>query len=267
MTAILINGIDIGTNFGWYADDVPRWLDGTTRLSSPAALIGRMGSFETGVTYGPRELQIAGTIRSTTVQLLRDAEHQIRDLLHSGNLTIQVNDGSTPTRIVRGSLRTLAISPLVPSLSGLAVRVAASFLCGDPTWRSLDPYFVAAPTAATRYSLPLGTAPSNPIINIMGSSTNPVITYRNAAGTAVWTLTITLTLAATNDWLKLDCTRGTITKSVDGTVTTVYDVLTSGQSDFPRAFDPQDGDYTTSQWPTIDCSSGSAEAIYHKRYL
>lgn len=267
MTAILIDGIDIGTNFGWYADDVPQWLSPPNRTPSIVALVNQMGGILTGATYGPRELGISGTMRATTVQLLRDAEHQIRDLLHAGVSTIQVNDGSTPTRTIQGSLRSLSLNPLVPSLSGLATRVQASFLCADPTWEAIEPTIRHMAVAATRYDLALGTAPSNPLIEIMGSAINPVVTYRDAGGTAVLTLTFGATTLAATESLLLDCTRGTITKYVAGVASDAISLLTAGQISFPRPFDPQDGNYALNFWPTIETSTGTGRAIYAKRYL
>lgn len=265
MTAILIDGIDIGTNFGWYPDGVPGWLDGAGRTPGVANLVEAMGGILTTKVYGTRELQIAGTMKSTTVQLLRDAEHQIRDLLNAGVSTIQVNDGSTPTRTVRGSLRSLSMTPLVPSLGGLATRVQASFLCPDPTWKAIEPTVRHLVAAATRYDLALGTAPSMPIIEIMGAATTPTVTYRDAGGQSVWALTLP-TLTSTESML-IDCTRGVITKYASGVATDGISLLTAGQTYFPKPFDPQDGNYALAFYPSIETSTGTGRAIYYKRWL
>jgi phage-related protein len=114
-----------------------------------------------------------------------------------------------------------------------------------------------------RTGIPLGTAVSAPLIRVLGAATNPVITYRDKSGAVRQSMTLTITLAAT-DYLEIDCELFTITKYVSGVASNGITLLTAG--DF-IALDPQDGDYANGVWPTLEISAGSAEVLYRKAWL
>lgn len=272
-TVILtVNGTDL-SGLGAYVTAAPGIFGGPDRQIGTAAILGRAGAFLLSPSVmAPRRLVLKGFIDPTarTVAALQSALQQVRDVFYQGYLTVASTDTAGTVRQISGLLQSFESDVRLGRLHFQSAQVAdftATILCDDPFWREVQPFFVGAPTAGTRYSIPLGTAPSSPIINVMGSATNPVVTYRDGWGNAVWTITATITLAATNDWLSFNCQTGRVTKYVSGTATSVYDVITAGQTDFPRPFDPQDGDVTTSQQPTIETSAGSLEALYYKRYL
>jgi phage-related protein len=267
MTTVLIDGTDLGATFGWYVDTAPQWLDSTVRQVQTTPILNRFGLAPTGYIFGPRELQLTGTMRGTSLQALRDTEHQIRDLLASNVLTIQVNDGSTPARAVKGSLRTLAIAPLVPSLSGLAVRITASFICYDSTWQAVEPTIRHLTAVDTRYDLATGTAPSTPFIEIMGAATNPKLKYRDAAGQIQAELDFTITLAANTDTLIVDCGKGRVYAYQSSVYGPNLATITVGQDAFPFAIEPADGNYTLGIAPTIEITAGTGRVIYFKRWV
>lgn len=264
MTGIRINGFDLGTTFGWYPDGVPNWLNATPRRVAVAPVYGRAGGIITSVDqYGPRMLQIAGTLQDTTASIRREAERQIQDLCASGLVNIVVDDGATPAIGIDGLLTALNITSMVPSMTPTASRLVADFACPTPYWKDVEPTSRVITTTAR--ALTLGNAPSSPIIRIMGAATNPVLTYRDAAGTAQKTLTITGTLLVTNDWLDIDMRTGVIRKYASGVITNGFTSYTI-TGDFPWAFDPQDGDYLTSGWPTLEISSGTCIAAWWKAF-
>ena len=273
MTALItVNGLDL-SSIGMYIAFAPEVFGGPMMSNPSLDILGRAGSLQAPPSkMAPRVLTLTGSIdpSARTVAALQAAVQQAKDVFYAGNLTLATTDTAGTVRQIGCRVRSFDAKPRLDKQHWQSAQVAdvtVKVLCDDPTWRDVQPYYVGCPTAATRYALPLGTAPTNAIINVMGAATNPIVTYRNAAGDIVWQLTFTITLAATNDWLKIDTAKGRLTKSLSGTVTSAYDVLTSGQTDFPRPFDPQDGDVTTTQWPTLEISSGSMESLFWKRWL
>jgi hypothetical protein len=260
---VRINGTDIGTTLGWYPDDLPQWLSPTPRSLTANTLHRRSGVFPALLrSAAPRVLGIKGTLTATSLANRRTAERQIADLVYGGEATITVDDGTTALQTT-GVATALSIVPFGVSLAPLALRIEAEFTCPDPTWRESEP--TSQILGATRQTLALGTAPSTPIIRIMGSATNPVLTYRNAGGTAIKTCTFTVTLAAADDWLDIDMRTGLCVLSDNAVTSNGLSYLSAG--DFPWAFDPQDGDYGTSAWPTLEVSAGTGVAYWWKRYL
>lgn len=269
---LTVNGLDL-SGIGLYVTMAPGVFSAVARPSKTTQVLGRHGALLLPpYTSQSRKLVLKGFAdpAARTVAGLQSALQQARDIFHAGLLTIATTDTAGTVRQIDGVLESFDADPRMGKLHFQSAQVAdftATIICGDPTWREVQPWSVACPTAGTRYSLALGTSPSMGWIRLMGAATNPVVTYRNAYGDPVWTLTFTTTLTGTTDWLDLDMVRGNIWQWRSGTRTSGLSLLTSGQQDWPRPFDPQDGDVTTTQWPTLETSSGSAEALYHKRHL
>jgi len=266
MTAIVVNGTDLGATFGFYADRVDGWLANTALGGGLVGVRGRDGGLALPATvFAGRRIEVAGTVRKDTVSARRDAERQLSDLCRSGRVRLVVDDGVAGAMQVECRLVALAFLPFGPSLSPLASRGTLSFVADDePYWRDVEPTTRAVAAAATRYTVPLGTAPSSPIIRIMGSATNPVLTYRDAGGTSRRTLTFTATLTS-SEYLDVDMRRGRIQRVTSGVAANGIGLLTAGN--FPWALDPQDGDFTTSSWPTVEVSAGTAELLWWRQWL
>lgn len=266
MTAVRVNGIDLAERFGFYADTISGWLGMTTLTTPTVGVYGRDGGVGLPPTVGDgRALQLSMTTRATTPDARRERERGLSALLRAGRVRLWVDDGITGPVQIEGRLRALAILPFGPSLSPLASRATIALVCDDePYWRDVEPTTRALAVAATRYNLPLGTAPSSPVIRIMGSATNPTVTYRDAGGAAVRTLGFTVSLAST-DYLDIDMRRGRIQKVASGVVTNGIALLTSGQ--FPWALDPQDGERETAAWPTLEVSTGTGEVLFWRQWL
>jgi hypothetical protein len=226
------------------------------------------------IATAPHLLQLAGALLTSanTAAARVTAEHVLRDRLLSGMATWTYVDDVTPPRYLTGVASEPSVTPRggsgVHPYSAVASDIAVTVSCQEAFWQATEPTIRAIPAAATRYDLPLGSAPSAFVLRIMGAATNPVVTYRTAGGTVVWTLTFTVTLVATNDYLELDGTTGRIWKYASGVKTDGIALLTGGQQDWGvRGLDPQDGDSTTSAWPTIELSAGTGELSWRKAWL
>jgi len=266
MTAVLVNGVNLGTRFGFYADRVTGWLGTATVATSSVTLRGRDGGMAVPAVGGEgRRIEVAGTLRAETVTARRDAERGVADLVRSGRVRLVVDDGLAGAMQIEGRLQAATFVPFGPSLSPLASRGTLAFVCEDePYWRDVEPTTRAVAAVSTRYTVPLGTAPSSPIIRIMGSATNPVLTYRDAGGASVRSITFTATLTS-SEYLDIDMRRGRVQRVTSGAAANGLSLITGG--DFPWGLDPQDGDYGTSAWPTVEVSAGTAEILWWRQWL
>lgn len=258
---VTINGTDLAS-LGLEITEAPDWLDAPKWSQDLATIPGRVGGVFSGpVKVGARDLGLVGVLRAATLSARRTAEDAIKDLL-AGTVALQVDDGVNPVREIRGvcyqsTFRALG-HPLVPLVHG---AVSLALTCPDGMWR--DPAVRVIGFGASATALPLGTGPSTPIVRLFGAATNPTLTYRAASGVVVATMAFTATLGA-SDYLEIDASRATITRSTAGVVTNGMSLLTSGSF---FALDPRDGSYGASSWPTLEVSAGTGEAIYVRQWL
>jgi len=267
MADVYVNGKPLASSLSTYIDQTDDVRSRVPFKFPVAPIFGRAGGLPGDPSVGGRVLTLGGRILTSanTAAARLTAEHALKDWLGNGGLLlVKIDEGSPPALAIDAFLEDLSIVPIGHPLQAVASAVTMKFNAPDPLWRAADgglPVGLAA--AATRYACPLGTAPSSPIIRLMGAATNPTFVVRDSGGAAVVTLAITLTLGA-NDFLELNCETGLIQKSVAGTVTRCESVLTSGT--FPFALDPEWGDFTTASWPTAEVDVGKGELLYTKRY-
>ena len=237
---------------GWYVTPAPAF--------ETVGIHGRAGAVKvaSGAPQG-RLLTVTGVVRAATLALRNTAIDQLKDAISSGILTVQRFDDVA--RMAIGSLEgQIQVVPHSPAIRPSA-RITFSIRCDSAWLSSIQPTLRALAAAATRYTVPLGTAPSTPIIRLRG--TNPILTYRDAGGTIRKSMTFTITMAA-GDYLEIDMGLVKIRKSVSGVVTNGRSTLTSG--DFPWALDPRDGNQLAGIWPTLETSVGTGLVIYPKAW-
>lgn len=260
-----VNGIDL-TTYGFTINTTDGVFDGGVRTLIAVPVAGSAGIMVTGGIESPRVVELSGSLTSAakTVAGRLANEDAFKDLVRGGLVRLTRDDGSTTVRTITGHVERLGLTTIGHPVAPTDLRVTLRLACLESYWQAVEPS--SRVLGATRATLVLGTAPSTPIIRIMGSATNPVVTYRDAGGTAQRTITLTITLAATTDWIDLDMRTRKITKYLSGVVTNGYTTM-STTSNFPFAFDPQDGDFFTSAWPTLEVSAGTGIAYWNKAYL
>ena|SRR3990167_8080683 len=260
--SVSVNGTDLAT-YGFYLQATGGifgsskrtlqkvWIPGRGMLyTSPARVADRIGTLSGGLTTTAK-----------TVTALETAMDQLKSALTSANIRLVKDNGATTPRLIDGYVTDVEVQPDGHPAAATDARVQVTVECPTPYWRVAEPTIRNLETN-TPSTLPLGTAPSTPIIHIKGTVTNPVLTYMDASGTTVKTLTPTVVLAVNTDWLEIDMRTGLMTKYSSG----VASNITSFSGDFPWAFDPQDGDWATSQWPLLKCSF-LARAFWWDNYL
>lgn len=265
--SLLGNGVDLGAIYGFWLGDSDGVFDAPDRSFQEAGIYGRTGAMLCYPQEIKRRLTLNGvhTTTAKTVAARQTAEDQLKDALRAGRLRLVRNDGTNTARQITGYVSKIAIKPIGSPLAFTDSNVVVSMECVDSYWTEQEPTFRVL--GATRATLPLGTAPSTPIIRIMGSAVSPVLTYRDASGTTVATVTVTGTIPVTTGYLDIDGRTGNILTESAVNGYSAYTILHSSGSPFPFAFDPQDGDFATSAWPSLSVSTGSGFAYWYKAYL
>lgn len=263
--SLVANGTDLLTAFGFSPTETDGLLDAPDRSWLEQPIRGKAGTMlTTPVREEGRLITLTGALTTSakTVAARLAAEDRFKDALRAGLLRLVQTDASGSARLIEGFAKQVRLKPIGHPVSPTDDRVTIVMKCPDAYWRDAEPQLKAIAATATRYTLPLGTAPSTPIIRIMNGAT-PTLTYRDAGGVAQATM-VFATVGA-NDYLDIDMRLQRITKYSSGVASNGRSQLTSG--DFPWAFDPQDGDYATSSWPTLEISAGSAEALWWRQWL
>jgi hypothetical protein len=185
----------------------------------------------------------------------------LRERFSRGRLEIRFID--QPDRVFFAHRRETRHEPLKSQAIKKGCRLTFDLRCLDPYCYATQPTAVAF--GSTPVPCPLGQQPSAPVIQVMGSATNPVIRYRRGDGSLLASMTFDpFTLGAT-EYLVLDTGAALITRVTGGTAVDAPNVLTAGRL-VGFALDPAHGDPATGDWPTLEITSGSAVAFYRKSY-
>jgi hypothetical protein len=204
-----------------------------------------------------RALLVEATMYHATVQARKAALKALLERLSRG--TVEVRFIDEPLLVYRARLRRVTTTPPEQAqVIEASESVTLELECLDPYRYEVGMQLVAL--SATPVRLPLGDAPSPLLVRIFGVATDPVLTLRHANGTVLTSLGLVVTLGA-NDYMEIDCDRGTLVRYTAGVDSEAYDTLVSG--DFLVA-DPQDGDGTLDGGPTLELSSGSGDARWKR---
>lgn len=256
-----LDGTDLAS-LGYYVNDTAGVFDSVQRSWQMLPITGRAGvMFGAPAREGARTIQLNGGVTTTakTVAARVTAEHKLKAAARGGLVRLTRTDSTGTLQCIEGYGSSVTLKSQGHPLNATDDISSITLQCRDAYWRDAD--WTSQALGATRKTLALGTAPSTPMIWIVGSAVNPVLNYRDAGGTIQKTMTFTVTLAATNDWLNIDMRIGKITKYVSG-ATSVF----APSGDFTWAFDPQDGDYSTSTYPTLEVTAGAGIAYWQKMY-
>lgn len=132
----------------------------------------------------------------------------------------------------------------------------------DPCWE--DATEQTATFTTTPDSVTLGTADHRGVLRITASGstvTDPVITYKNGAGTTLWTLTPDVEILNGDAW-EWDGTTGQARVRVSGT-------WSNAQSTLPLSYTSpvfRVEHIVASTMPTLAVSSGTGTLVYRRRY-
>lgn len=244
-----VNGTDVST-YGFNVADFNQW-DAPQLSYDEVAMPGQDGTTATTSTpmLAPLDFVVNGELIGSSPSDFESKLDTFKYALSSAALTLI---GGNPTSNTRQRTGTY-VGPMKvePYATMDAAKISFTVRCRNPL--SYDSTLTTVSgAAASAVTCVLGTAWSRPIISLATCS-NPTLTYANASGTTVATLSITAT-----GTMVIDCSAMTLTVNGASAPTAI------SLGDFFK-LDPRDGVYGTSS-PTIQSSTGSISATYRKAY-
>jgi len=201
--------------------------------------------------YKERTAIVNGTVLADDRITLDAALDELKYRLYKPEIGIRFSHDETREYIARCDQ--ISVDYLTPALVQRAAEVGMRFIVLDPRMRAISDTVVGFTTAT---AIPLGTALTRGVIRITGG-TNPIVVYKNYAGTEIARMEFTWS----GTWIDVDLYEQTI---VDNAAANQATALTGG--DFFDT-DPVDGDFTASQWPTLEIASGGSSGSYTYRKM
>jgi hypothetical protein len=188
--ALVVNDQDLA-DFGFVTQTVTGLLDAPGASYPTAKVPGRVGVVRLSrLPETPaREIRVNGLVEAASAAVLDAALGRLKQWLRQGDLELRA--GHDLTKFYRGVLTGGVITAADPQFLATAASVQLTFLCVDP--RAYGAEALAIGFTAARAPLPLGTAPSEPLIRVMGPAANPVLTYRKASGAVAGVMRFTIT--------------------------------------------------------------------------
>lgn len=240
-----INNTDI-SDLGLNVLDLSEWWSAPRMIrqhSSPSNLLGTNPA--TTVTVAPRRIPLQFMLESDVVAdrvgLLDEVVRQTRGLL-------QVVVGDDTTRVGDAVMEGLEVDALFRESSWTHgnLRITPELVFYDPIKYELSTPPVSIP-ANVRVTLPVGTAPSRPVLTIFGANTNILVNLRPFGGAVSESMTFTGISLTASEALEIDMGALTIVKISSGTRTDALSELDAG---WFFEIDPADE-------PTLDCDSNA----------
>jgi hypothetical protein len=265
MSDAWINDIDLA-DYGFVMGQDAGHAESPQFSDPSAALLGALGAtwLSEPTQAAPRRIVVGGNVKQASAALYRAAIDQVKGLATQGAVRVRFAD-HTDQEFRDCRLVDFKAVPRAALLSNLAGDVVMQFEAADPLRYDVNPQGI--PLSTSRASLPIGTAPSFPLIRIHGGGatvTGPiVITVRNAGGDSVQTFTISVTslsgsVLGANDYIDIDGTRIRMVKSLAGTQSDGGALWSAG--DFP-VIRPADGNWELLEYPTMELSANSGTPV------
>jgi hypothetical protein len=264
MATVYINGQDLAALVGFQLSKQGSTLDGMMTVPDEVTIPTVVGSFFTGPgKVAAREFRLAGFLLVADAATARTNLRLLEALLDQGEVTVELADRTDI--LIRARCIAVETAPRDPQVLSPVVEVTLVFRASSPYWR--DALALPYGFGATMTAMPQGNASVAPVIWIYGAATNPVLTGYDHMGTALWSATFTITLAAT-DALKIVTSAFdmTIWKYVNSATGVLDDtLLTAGV--FPRPFHSSRAVFQFSQWGALSVSAGTGRAVYPRHFL
>jgi hypothetical protein len=247
-----INGVDPAATYGLVLSEVAGWLDDVQETLPTVAVPGVPGLtlLSTVPVVSPRRLQASGIVQGSGATLaLRAADARtkldgLKALLARPQLSVIMADRSTRSLSADGELQ--VVRPPAASMIADKLPIVITLTCRDPYYYDTATTSVNPILTGVGSALPLGTAPTRPVLTIGFAATvvNPTFTLYNSSGVAVGNITLVGSFTTT-DAIVIDCAAKTITLNTASRP----DIMSGG--DFFVLDVATLGDYASSAWPTL----------------
>lgn len=248
-------------NSGLYVEGVQGWADGVGYGDLLVELPGRAGQLIAGQRpkMAPRLVSVVGVVKGSTMADLQTKLQDLRGRAAEGVVALSFGDDTD--REMLGRLQQFQVAPNNESPAFVIPerKVGMQFLCPNPFLQHRQATLVALPGTGSDAICPLGTAPSSPVITVVGPGASLTITLSNGAGQSLATLVFAFSPSlGSTDYIEIDTEAMTIIKGASGTRSNAYSSLTSGTF---FALDPHDGAVR------LSLSAGSGFATYRRQWF
>lgn len=270
--AMWVNGYDLSGLY-FTVEQADGWLSSPAVLERETQLPQRAGTVPLAplAETAPRDITVQGVVRGTSLANCRANIDALKARLFNG--TIEVSFGDQADRFVLARCAGKDVLATPPQFMNPNSRVSIRLHCPDPLIYAVNPTVIGfGAVASERSALALGSAVAMPLITV-GPCTNPVVIYRDSGGREKARMTFTRVIAA-DEYMEIDTELAAITYYDSGVASNGLSYWTPATSGSPSTekflsgFDPQDGDYESAVWPTIECSVAAAcRAAYRKAWL
>jgi hypothetical protein len=262
--ALVVNDQSLA-QFGFVVDPmgISGLLDAASTKVPTGTVPGRPGAVRLALLpeTEAREIHVAGHLIGTSIADLMARADYLKQWLARGGDDLEIRSGYDLTRFWRGALTGCVITGVEGQFYNPYATAELTFTCADPRAYGAEATVVGF-GAQSRAPCPLGTAPSEPLIRLMGPASNPVITYRSAAGAVVGSHGFTIALGNA-EFLEVSTPDLTVIRHSGGAASDA--IALEGSGDF-ITLSPDDGDPMVGAWPTLETSSGTGEALWRKTY-
>ncbi|RTL04208.1 MAG: hypothetical protein EKK62_16840 [Acidimicrobiia bacterium] len=265
--AVYLNETNLST-IGAYTMRLASYTAAPARTYPTLALPGRQGAVLTAdPEMGPRTLQLSITISTTanTIAARATAEDRLKALAYNALVKLVVDDDVNAPRQIDAVCTACEVTTRAHPVDAVVSDVSLTLLCPDPTWYDVTGQVIGFSSTAS--AVPLGTAPSGGIVRVVAPSwsanvVDPVVTYLNAAGVTLKTMTFSGTLTAGTEYLEIDLDRQTVVEVSSGTSANAISWLSTASEFF--VLDPMDGDVLNSSYPQlkVTATSGTPTATW-----
>jgi hypothetical protein len=176
--SVRIDGVDLST-LGLITADVPELRDGVER-DYPLGKVPGRGAVHLSRRGQPRErrITVVGAIAAADHATVLTAMDSLKRRVGAREVQIVVADALT--RYFTGRPESIRLPTIAPTLSQRMVHVRWTWVCTDPLAYDTTPQSVAF-GAATQ--MPLGSAPSRPVLTLSVPAGDVAVIYRDSGGT------------------------------------------------------------------------------------
>ena len=248
---LIVDGTDLGT-IGFIGDKFPNPFDAPDRVyrqETAHARVGTVVSTATPTIRG-RTFKVSGHVLADTAANADAYLHELKYRLYAPSVLVRFSRDETVE--YRARCVSIASKPVKPEMVQRAFEVTIEFLLTDPRTYAIADSVVGFSTAT---DMPLGTAPTDPVIRL-SSGTNPILIYKDSSAVEIARMGFTWS----GTYIDIDMDRKTV---IDNASANQIATLTTGEF---FSLDPYDGDYPTADWPTLEVNSGTGTATYRKAY-
>lgn len=254
-TAVWIDGLDATAVYGLRVSDSSGARDlPSTRLDTVAIPDTPGVSLLADPVIEARPITVTGALQGATAADVRLKRDRLLAILRRGTLRLRMADA--PSREITVHIVSAKITSSGAQQLARTLPITIETIALSPFWRDTTPTTVALSTSPA--ALPLGTAPSLPVITIPAPGVVVVLTLRTTLGAPVTELQLAGLQPGVP--LTIDCAARTIRQGAISQIATLI------RGDFPVLDVVRQGDFAAAAWPTLALAHGVGSVTYRRAW-